>query len=200
MNEFIEKTQEEHRQITSNYMPNARAFAAKNYKESNLYKLLLGISNAFKDLDDLFCTDWKNLNILTTDNEEYLYLWESSLGMPDKIFKQTTGLSLQKRKEQIITKLTSLGTLTIADMKALANILGLQVEISTGTKQALPPYSVPFTPVGSRSKWLLFVTSKDFNLDDLPPYSVPFVPAGVTSILEDLFNAIKPSNSLLIVN
>jgi len=159
-----------------------------------------GISKSFKDVDDLFTKDWNNLSILTCDDEEFLSLWESSVGIPDNIFKKTEGLTIEERRNQILTKLRSLGVLTIDDMKALADLLGLNVAIKTGKEAAYPPYDVPFIPIGENEEFILIISSEDFSDAGNPPYDVPFTPSGSESLLIDLFNAIKPANTLLIVN
>jgi hypothetical protein len=200
MKEFFTKQQDEHATIINGFLPNARAFASKTYKESNLYKFILGIAKSFKDVDDLFAKDWQNLNILTIEDISYIELWESSLGIPDLVFKQTEELPIEKRKQQIITKLTSLGAMTKEDMLYLANLLGLEVQIKTGTEIAYPPYDVPFTPVGEGEKFILSIFSKDFSEAGYPPYDVPFTPTGTEKLLIDLFKSIKPANTLLIVN
>lgn len=200
MNEFLEKTQEQHTLISNAYLPNAKAFASKNYKESNLYKLIFGISNSFKAIDDLFASDWKNVNILTVQDEAYIELWEASLGIPDLIFKKTSELTIEQRKTQIITKLTSLGAMTKEDMQVLANLLGLTVDIQPGSKVAHPPYRPPFRPIsgGGQERFILFIKSIDFRQNGHPPYRPPFKPKGLNDILIELFNAIKPSNVKLI--
>lgn len=200
IDKFEIKTIEEHTQITASYLPNDDLHSAKNFRESRLYKLLKGISRSFKDIDDLYSKDWKNLNILTCDDEEFLNLWEASVGIPDNIFKQTSGLSIEQRKNQVLTKLKSLGILRKEDMQELATLLGLNISIKTGMEASYPPYDVPFTPIGGGEKFILVISSQDFDTTGYPPYDVPFTPTGSTRLLIDLFESIKPSNSLLIVN
>jgi len=196
--EFNIKTVQEHTIIAASFLPNDNLHFAKNYANSDLYKFLKGMAKNFKDLDDLFSKDWNNMSILTCDNEEFLSLWESSVGIPDNIFKQTNSLSFEQRRNQVLTKLTSLGVLTLEDMKALANLLGLTVTIKTGEEIAYPPYDVPFIPIGEGAKFILVISSKDFNDTGYPPYDVPFTPTGSESLLIDLFQSIKPANTLLI--
>jgi len=158
-----------------------------------------GISKSFKDVDDLFTKDWNNLSILTCDDEEFLSLWESSVGIPDNIFKKTEGLTIEERRNQILTKLRSLGVLTIDDIKALADLLGLNVTIQKGREAVYPPYTPPFIPISEGSfRFVILIKSNDFNKLAYPPYTPPFIPKGTNDLLINLFEAIKPSNVQLI--
>ncbi len=199
MTEFKIETIQTHTQITSSYFPNSRLFFAKNYQDSDLYKLLKGISKSFKDIDDLFTKDFKNLSILDCDDEEFLSLWESSVGIPDNIFKKTTELTFEERRNQVLTKLRSLGVLTIDDMRALANLLGLNVTIQKGLNAIYPPYTPPFIPLSEDGvRFVLMIKSNDFDASAYPPYTPPFIPKGTNDLLINLFEAVKPANVKLI--
>lgn len=199
MTEFKIETIQTHTQNTASYLPNCDLFLGKNYQDSNLYKLLKGLSKSFKDIDDLFTKDFNNLNILYCDNEEFLSLWESSVGIPDNIFKKTTELSFEERRNQVLTKLRSLGVLTIEDMKALAILLGLNVTIQKGVNAIYPPYTPPFIPLSEDGiRFVIMIKSTDFDISAYPPYTPPFIPKGTNDLLINLFEAIKPANVQLI--
>lgn len=199
MTEFKIETIQTHTQNTASYLPNCDLFLGKNYQDSNLYKLLKGLSKSFKDIDDLFTKDFNNLNILYCDNEEFLSLWESSVGIPDNIFKKTTELSFEERRNQVLTKLRSLGVLTIEDMKALAILLGLNVTIQKGVNAIYPPYTPPFIPLSEDGiRFVIMIKSTDFDISAYPPYTPPFIPKGTNDLLLNLFEAIKPANVQLI--
>lgn len=199
MKQFDIKTQEEHTLISTSFLPNCELFSGKNNKNSRLYKLFSGISKSFKDLDDLFTKDWQNMNILTCDDEEFLSLWESSVGIPDNIFKKTKGLTIEERKNQVLIKLRSLGVLTIEDMQQLAILLGLDVNIQKGMDGVYPPYIPPFIPINEDSaKFVLIIKSLDFDISAYPPYIPPFIPKGTNELLINLFEATKPANVKLI--
>lgn len=199
MTEFNIETIQTHTQNTASYLPNCDLFVGKNYQDSNLYKLLKGLSKSFKDIDDLFTKDFNNLNILYCDNEEFLSLWESNVGIPDNIFKKTTELSFEERRNQVLTKLRSLGVLTIEDMKALAILLGLNVTIQKGVNAIYPPYTPPFIPLSEDGiRFVLMIKSTDFDISAYPPYTPPFIPKGTNDLLINLFEAVKPANVKLI--
>lgn len=200
MTEFNIETIQTHTQNTASYLPNCDLFLGKNYQDSNLYKLLKGLSKSFKDIDDLFTKDFNNLNILYCDNEEFLSLWESSVGIPDNIFKKTTELSFEERRNQVLTKLRSLGVLTIGDMKALAILLGLNVTIQKGVNAIYPPYIPPHIPLGNivDARFIILIKSKDFDISAYPPYIPPHIPKGTNDLLINLFEAVKPANVKLI--
>lgn len=199
MDNFDIKTLQEQTFIATSYLPNDKFFNAKNYQDSGLYKLIKGISKSFKDVDDLFTKDWNNLSILTCNDEEFLSLWESSVGIPDNIFKKTEGLTIEERRNQVLTKLRSLGVLTIDDMRALVDLLGLNATINNGKKMVSPPYIPPFVPMSSDgARYVIMIKSNNFDTSSAPPYIPPFVPKGTSSILKNLFEAIKPSNVQLL--
>ncbi len=196
MQNYLPKTKEEHTKTLVQYLPNDRVFTAKNYQESNLYKLFLGLSSSFKAVDDLFCSHWDNLSILTCDNLSYLELWEASVGIPDKIFPNTNSLSFEQRKKQVLVKLRSLGVLSLEDIRNLITLLNIDITIENAQTLIAPPYVPPFIP-GSfpEVRFVYNVRMNQTISNDAPPYTPPFIPTGYSNEVRELLLAIKPSNT-----
>lgn len=182
MQKFRAHTLQEHQLAIAQYLPNDKVFAAKNIKESNLYKILLSFSGEFKRLDEIFQSVWDGTNLLTTNDLEYIALWEGFVRIPDNIFTETTSLTLEERRSNILLKLRGLGVLTEQDFINLAAILGETIIITHGTDVQYPPYDVPFIPMG--------------------PGGTPFVwlitGASVGSKIEPLFQELKPEMTILL--
>ena len=204
MTNFQAHTLEQHQQAISQYMPNDRLFQAKNVKGTNLYKLFLGLGGEFTRVDEIFQNVWDNTNILTTNDLEYIARWEGAVGIPDDCFTQTTSLSLEERREQILVKLTSLGVLTEQDFIDLAAIFGYTIEISNGIEYGTFPLIFPFT-FFANPKQARFTMIVNMPTSLAPtsvfPLTFPFTfSSGGGSVIECLFNKLKPANTSIIFN
>ena len=196
MKNYLPLTKEEHTSIMLKYLPSGRVFATKDYKESNLYKLFFGLSGSIKAIDDLFNTNWNNLSILTCDSLPYLELWEASVGIPDKIFPNTSSLSFEERKKQVLVKLRSLGVLNIDDIRNLIALLNIDITIENAQYSVAPPYTPPFIPTSlPEARFVLNVRMGQSIVNNAPPYTPPFIPTGFSSEVRELLLAIKPSNT-----
>lgn len=199
MSNFQAHTLEQHQQALAQYLPNDRLFLAKTLKGKNLYKLLMGLGGELQRMDEIFQSVWDGTNILTTIDPNYISLWEGFVGIPDNIFTQTTSLSIEERRQNILIKLRSLGVLTEQDFIDLAALLGVSITIKHGIEVAYPPYTPPFIPMssyGARFVWI--IQGPNLDIASYPPYSVPFTPSAPNSQLSDLFQILKPANTILI--
>tara|TARA_R110002126_G_scaffold264538_2_gene407689 strand:+ start:64 stop:678 length:615 start_codon:yes stop_codon:yes gene_type:complete len=195
MANFEAHTQQEHQLALGQYLPNDRLFAAKNYSDTNLFKLLTGIAGEFKRVDEIFQSVWDGTNILTTQDIQYIRLWEGALGIPDESFLQTESLSLDDRRNQVLIKLRSLGVLTEQDFKNLATLLGISINIVHGIDVLYPPYTAPFIPMANAkfARFTMIIQGPNLDISSYPPYSVPFIPVSVKSQLTTLFDIVKPA-------
>lgn len=199
MASFQAHTLQEHQQALGQYLPNDRLFAAKNIQGKNLFKLLMGLGGEFQRVDAIFQSVWDGTNILTTNDVNYIELWEGFVGIPDNIFTQTSSLTIEERRQNILIKLRSLGVLTEQDFIDLAALLGVAITIKHGIEFAYPPYTPPFIPMssyGARFVWI--VQGPDLDIASYPEYSVPFFPSAPVSQLSSLFEILKPANTILI--
>jgi hypothetical protein len=196
MTQFQAHTTQEHTNALGNYFFDGKLASATQIETSNLRKLFYGISGQLTFIDQIFESVWDGVNILTTNNLDYITAWEGAVGIPDLIFKETTSLTIEKRREQILLKLRGLGTLTEADYIALGAILGIVITIEHPIDNFYPPYSVPFTPFGSvrQARFTLIFRGAGLDTAVYPPYDVPFTPTSPNSQVRELFEALKPAN------
>tara|TARA_R110000868_G_C10972986_1_gene771133 strand:- start:25194 stop:25799 length:606 start_codon:yes stop_codon:yes gene_type:complete len=200
MTRFKAHTRQEHQRALAQYLPSG--IKAKINPNSNLYKLLDGFGGELTRIDELFEDVFKQLNILTTDNSDYMSLWESLLGLPDDIFPQTDSLTIAERREQVLLKLRGLGALTEQDFIDLAALLGIVITIEHGIDNAYPPYNVPFYPISENgARFIMIIKGSGLFNAVYPPYNIPFFPTAENSQITKLFEKLKPSNTkILFIN
>lgn len=200
MPNFQAHTVEEHQQALGQYFLNDRLGTNKNIIGSNLYKMFMGLAGEFQRVDALFQSVWDGTNILTTQDINYIELWEGAVGIPNSYFTQTTSLSINDRRQQILIQLRSLGVLTEQDFIDLAALLGYAITIQQGINTLYPPYSVPHLPLGNEkeARFVMIIYGLVGTLKDYPPYDVPHFPRNPASQLQTLFNILKPSNTIIL--
>jgi len=200
MPNFQAHTVNEHQQALGQYFLNDRLGTNKNIIGSNLYKMFMGLAGEFQRVDALFQSVWDGTNILTTQDINYIELWEGAVGIPNSYFTQTTSLSIDDRKQQILIQLKSLGVLTEQDFIDLAALLGYTITIQQGINALYPPYSVPHLPLGNEkeARFIMIINGLGGTLEDYPPYDVPHFPRNPGSQLQTLFNILKPSNIIIL--
>lgn len=200
MPNFQAHTVEEHQQALGQYFLNDRLGTNKNIIGSNLYKMFMGLAGEFQRVDALFQSVWDGANILTTQDLNYIELWEGAVGIPNSYFTQTTSLSIDDRRQQILIQLRSLGLLTEQDFIDLAALLGYTITIQQGINTLYPPYSVPHLPLGNEkeARFIMIINGLGGTLEDYPPYDVPHFPHNPGSQLQTLFNILKPSNIIIL--
>ncbi|MFT6151383.1 MAG: hypothetical protein ACJAY9_000772 [Flavobacteriales bacterium] len=199
MVDFQAHTIEENQQVLGQYFLNDRTATNKNIAGSNLYKMFLGLAGEFKRVDDLFQSVWDGTNILTTNDPNYMALWEGAVGIPDDIFVGTSS-DIEERRKNVLLKLRSLNVLTEQDFIDLAAILGQSITIKHGIEVAYPPYTPPFIPIrnSKSARFIWIIQGENLDLASYPPYNVPFFPSSPSSQLSGLFEALKPTMTTLI--
>lgn len=204
MSKFQAHTLDQHQQALGQYLPNDRLFAAKNIRGKNLYKLLMGLAGEFQRVDAIFQSVWDGTNILTTQDVNYIALWEGFVGIPDCCFTQTTSLTIDERRQQILVKLTSLGVLTAQDFIDLAALLGVTVEITSGINVGVFPmiFPIPFfaNPKAARFTMIVYMPA---SLAPTSTFTLTFpftLSSGGSSVIECLFNELKPAMTSIIYN
>lgn len=204
MPNFQAHTVEEHQQALGQYFLNDRLGTNKNIAGSNLYKMFMGLAGEFQRVDALFQSVWDGTNIFATQDINYIELWEGAVGLPDNCFTQTTLLSLEERRNQVLIKLKSLGVLTKQDFIDLAALFGYTIEISNGTKYGVFPMTFPFTffnnPGEARFTMIVNMPTS-LAPTSVFPMTFPFTLSdGGGSILECLFRELKPANTSIVFN
>ncbi len=199
MAEFQAHSLEDNTSALAAYLPNDKLFAAKNIDGSNLRKMLKGLGGEMTRADQIFQSIWDGTNIVETTDPDYMSAWESAVGIPNTYFSQTTSLSIEDRRQQVLIQLRSLGVLTAQDFIDLAALLGYTITIQQGINVLYPPYSVPFIPITNErdARFIMFVNGLG-TASAFPPYSVPFLPQNPGAQLQTLFNILKPTNTIII--
>lgn len=198
---FLAQTQENHRKALAQYYPSDTVFTAKNFEGTNLYKEIKAFSGEIKRLDDIFAYIWRGFCLLNTEDVAFVELWEQMLGIPDVFFTETTSLTLQKRIDNIVLKLSGLNAITEEDFVFLATLLGFDITIEHGIDNLYPPYNVPFIPMSNEdeARFIMIINGSGLVSTGFPPYNVPFIPqSNNSSGLIRLFESIKPSNIKII--
>ncbi len=188
---FKTHSKKNHADSLANYLPNSRIFSpAKFIDDSNLRQLLIGLAGELvrseKNASDLYA----ERDIETTTN--LIDEWESALGIPDGIFPGDG--TLAERRQHVLAKFT-MSVQTIADFQMIAEILGFDDVTLTPLADTLyPPYDVPFFPVELDEAMFVVIVRGTNILLAVPPYDVPFDVVFGSSVLQDLFDTLKPAN------
>ena len=187
---FSRRTQDEYADSLAAYMPGGRLFKNKTVQDSNFRKLLRGLAGELFKVNG-YLKQYAD-DIIPDQTERFIDEWESAVGIPDGCFDGNGDLTT--RRTNVLTKLAALGVQTAEDFEALALVFGKTVDIFPLSQEALPPYGVPFNPVGLPSARFIIVVEGVDIAGDVPPYDVPF-PLGVgESVLECVFKRLKPAN------
>lgn len=191
---FDANTQEQNTQILANYLPNGDLLIGKNTQGTNLRKLLFGMAREMKRSEELIALfavehDINQTNLLIEN-------WESALGIPDDCIEVAD--TIEERRRNVLLKLFSLGAQTAQDFIDIAALFGFTVTIIPLTDVAFPPYDVPFIPVGFPSGRFVWIVEGENIVLGVPPYDVPFDLIVGPTIIQCLFNQLKPANTRII--
>ena len=114
-------------QIFAKYLPQGKAWSAKNIINSNFFKLIDSLTKEDNKLRDCLNQVVTQFDITITD--EFLGEWEKQLGIPDGCF--TTDVSIERRRNQCLAKIKARGVQTTKDLQEIISILGYSATIST---------------------------------------------------------------------
>ncbi len=188
-------SKELHATALADYMPDGPLFEAKNISDSNFRKLLLGFSGELFTAEGYLKTFEQEYNPLNT--VLFIEEWERAVGIPDDCF--IVASTIDERRQNILTKLAALGIQTEQDFIDLAALLGITVTISQPSEgDLLPPYDIPYTLASfPGARFVIVVTGVDL-VSGFPPYSIPLDLESGETILECLFNKVRPDNCSVI--
>ena len=193
---FTQHTQEQHANSLASFLPDNNLFVAKNIDGKNLRKFLVGLAAELKRTEDYlyFSSNEKDARITTNLIEE----WESAVGIPDNCFSNE--VPIDQRRLQVLAKMQALGVSTAQDYIDLAALIGYDITISYPVEQTFyPPYDVPFSPIyGIPESRYVFIVTGIGIVPNVPPYDVPFSLNNGQSIIQCLFDNLKPANSVII--
>jgi len=194
---IVQHSKETHADALADYMPNGKLFEAKKINNSNFRQLLVGIASELFNAEGYLVTLDKEY--LPDETVLFIEEWESAVGIPDDCFK-ISGTTDERRKN-ILIKLASLGVQTSDDFESLGDIFGVDVTVNAGIDVGSTfPMTFPFTFFDSATD-ARFTIVVDFTVDASSrfPLTFPFTfGSEEISILECLFNKLKPANCNII--
>lgn len=188
---FKRRNLEEYADSLAAYMPGGELFTAKSVQNTNFRKLLRGMAGELFRANGLL--RGYSEEILPDQTTRFLDEWEAAVGIPDECF--LGGGTNDERRCNILVKLAALGVQTPEDFEELALTLGVVVTVTSLAADPFPPYDVPFTPIGlPGGRFVIVVEGENLVTEELPPYDVPFSLVVGESLLECIFNRLKPAN------
>jgi uncharacterized protein YmfQ (DUF2313 family) len=165
--------------------------------------LLQGLGGELTVLDQTIANTELGLNILETNDLDFISAWEAAVGIPNSYFPNTTSLPIEERRKQILIQIRSLGVLTAEDFINLAALLGFTITISSGVTYGTFPMMFPFTFFKDKvaARFTMIVNAPA----SLNPYGFPLtfplkLSSTTSNILETLFNILKPAPTQIIFN
>jgi uncharacterized protein YmfQ (DUF2313 family) len=194
---FKKHSQAEMEKVQADFLPNGKAWEGKNVPETNLYKLLYGISGEALRLSNL-------MNLISSQDDitittDLITQWESAVGIPDHCFK--TNVSLEQRRIQVLVKL-ALKADTRQSFIDIAALFGIRCEISNPSVITYPlPYPWPYTSYVWASCTLYVDLPANLNPKVYPftTYHYPWpYSSDETNIIKCIFEEIKQATCQLI--
>lgn len=192
-NLIAQHSKNNHADSIADYLPGGRLFESARITDSNFRNLLLGLAGELFTAEGYLRTVSNEYNINTTTL--LIEEWEGALGIPDTCFAADG--TLEDRRRDVLIKLASLGVQTEEDFEELGVIFGVSVTITPGFDLGSTfPMTFPFIFFDS-IKDSRFTIVVDFTVEAASrfPLTFPFTfGSNEISILECLFNKLKPSN------
>ena len=149
--------------IFGKYLPQGKAWVAKNNLNSNLFKLINGITKEDNKFRDYLNTIAREFDVNITNN--FLEEWETQLGIPDHCFNTDTSIDIRRR--QCVAKIKARGVQTAKDIQEIISILGYSATVTT--RYAIDPNVNP--NVGS---YELLITFLDTTISTIFPVTFPW--------------------------
>lgn len=189
---MINFTSRDNGQALANMMRSDRIFASKNVFEKKLRKLIEGLAVEIARQEGSIQLLWDEYDVESTT--DLIEQWESALGIPDDCF--SIDGSLADRRENILTKLTSLGVSTEPQFIALGARLGFTIDIKSGVEALSFPYIFPVPFSSTDPKWTMLVEIETDGSGEVFPYTFPFIlsEGERANLLVCLFKKLVPVN------
>lgn len=181
--------------ILGAYLPNGKAFEAKNYSPSNLYKFINAILQSFILFEDTLEDVYKEMNPATT--EDLIGRWETEFGMAKSCWG--IGPDLETRRQNLLLRIGLDGIQTIDEFTELLTDMGFNVNIIAGGDYFVFPLAFPWGFMTELGAHFTVVVQLDAELNNvLFPFDQTLFPfpfsSGITNIIECLFKKLLPAN------
>jgi uncharacterized protein YmfQ (DUF2313 family) len=189
-------TKEQIAKSLKKYLPIGFLHEALNIANTNIFKMFAAFSGTFKRECDSEDYLKRELNPETTF--DLISDWEKEVGIPDECFSNA-GLSVEQRRNQVITKLTA-QVQTAQDFVDLAAKLGVEVTV-TPKNEGLTgfPLTLPYTLLGSEDYFVIIVDIIGWSPTSGFPLTLPYTLGAEVyqSQIQCLFDKLKPANCLI---
>lgn len=174
------------------YLPNSREYEAKNIKDSNLRKILIGLSSEFLRLRSKVNYIYEQYDPRTTT--DFIEEWESDVGIPDDCFSRN--VSLEQRRQQVLLKIAGLNATTSEQFENIGNILGFNIVVTNAVDDATFPLTFPLLLASEEEKrFIIVVKLLDQQAGERFPLTFPLTfNSQFPAILRCLFEKIKPAH------
>lgn len=186
-------TQEELANTLAQYLRNDELHASKNKEGSNLRKLLLGLAEGFKDVNN-------NINILVKNGnvkeaEELIELWEKTVGIPDDCLDNSG--TLEERRNKILIKFAGLQGTLVEQFEYVVNLLGYsEIQVISGIDKITYPLTYPILYIDTEEEasfTIVVVLPKELS-SQVYPLVYPITYDGIIPQLQCIFDKLKPAN------
>ena len=183
---------EEQTDSLASYLPTGRLFEAAWVGDSNFRKLLKGFAGELFNAEGLIKQYQDEYAPDTTTN--FIGEWERALGIPDDCFSGSG--TITERRRDVMIKLASLGVQTEEDYIALADLLGVTIEVIAGAEIGTFPYTFPLIFFeNERHARFTLVIRYTVQAASRFPLTFPFVFGdSAIALLECIFRKVTPSN------
>jgi uncharacterized protein YmfQ (DUF2313 family) len=190
------RTQEEVTNSLAQSFPRGRLFQSVNIEESNLRKLLIGLSFEIARIEEKISKDVYEAYFINEGNDGLLEEWESAIGIPDDCFS-IEGLTRDERINNVLIKLSMSGIITEEDYEDLGTLLGVEVKVQQGGNVVPFPLTFPsiFASTADAAFMIIIQLPATLAPTSVFTFTFPFTFAdGGNSLIECIFNKIKPAN------
>lgn len=185
--------------ILGAYLPDGKAFEAKNVPSTNTYKFIDALAKSFilfaNDLEEVY----KEMNPATTEN--LISRWENEYGMAQSCLGIAS--TLEERRSNLLIRIGMDGVQTVDDFEALAQSLGIDCVIHRFADIEGFPFTTNGFPITlATDKYARFTIIVDLPTElneEVFPFSSNGFPIILlselsTGIIECVFNKLVPVN------
>ncbi len=191
------KTAEESTNSLVSFLPSGPVFLGASIDDTNLRKLIWGLAIELAREEGVLGSIADGHDIRYA-NADFLDLWESALQIPDGAFPESS--DLETRRRYVLAKLAHCNVTTRADFINLANFLGFQIDIRTGSEVGIFPLPFPLVfydrPQTARFDHVITIYVENFPYVFPLQFPVNFANS-IKGIIEVLFARLKPANTNL---
>lgn len=179
-------------------LPDGRAWANKNVDDSNIRKLINGVSVPFNILEQIVQVLDEEFRVDRT--YDLLGEWEESVGIPDECLMTST--TLDSRRKAVLRRLRKKPLVTLKDIQDFVSELfpSIQIEIKAGTDYFTFEYDFELPFLGDFNEKFILVVEISAGSESFEySFEFPFVGGIDTTKLQCVLNKVVPSEVYVII-